>query len=62
MEDLRIIHNFLNLLFVTSCKSQAMNTLELKDILISEIAKIDDESFLSALKTILDSRKSIPKN
>lgn len=39
-----------------------MNTLELKNILISEIAKIDDESFLSALKTILDSRKSTPKN
>ena len=39
-----------------------MNTLELKDILISEIAKIDDDSFLSALKTILDSRKSISKN
>lgn len=39
-----------------------MNTLELKNILISEISKIDDESFLSALKTILDSRKSTPKN
>ncbi|MDW8852033.1 hypothetical protein SD960_18160 [Flavobacterium sp. MMLR14_040] len=39
-----------------------MNTLELKNILISEIAKIDDESFLSALKTILDSRKPTPKN
>ncbi|MBF4516218.1 hypothetical protein IRZ71_07690 [Flavobacterium sp. ANB] len=35
-----------------------MNTLELKNLLISEITKIDDESFLSALKTILDSRKS----
>jgi len=39
-----------------------MNTHELKNILISEIAKIDDESFLSALKTILDSRKPTPKN
>lgn len=39
-----------------------MNTLELKNILISEIAKIDDKSFLSALKTILDSRNSTPKN
>jgi len=39
-----------------------MNTLELKNILISEIAKIDDESFLSALKTILDSRKPTPEN
>lgn len=33
-----------------------MNTLELKNILISEVAKIDDES--SALKTILDCRKT----
>jgi len=33
-----------------------MNALELKNILISQISKIDDESFLSALKTILDSR------
>ncbi len=38
-----------------------MNTLELKTILISEIEKIDDDQFLSALKTILDSRK-IPVN
>lgn len=35
-----------------------MNTLELKNILISEIGKIDDDKFLSALKTILDSRKT----
>ncbi|AOC93627.1 MULTISPECIES: hypothetical protein [Flavobacterium] len=35
-----------------------MNTLELKTILISEIEKIDDDQFLSALKTILDSRKT----
>jgi hypothetical protein len=35
-----------------------MNTLELKNILISEIEKIDDDQFLSALKTILDSRKT----
>lgn len=39
-----------------------MNTIELKNILISEIEKIDDESFLSALKTILDSRNKAPKN
>jgi len=38
-----------------------MNTIELKNILISEIEKIDDESFLSALKTILDSRKTVVK-
>jgi hypothetical protein len=39
-----------------------MNTLELKNILISEIEKINDDTFLSALKTILDSRKSSPEN
>jgi hypothetical protein len=33
-----------------------MNTLELKNILISQISIIEDKSFLSALKTILDSR------
>ncbi|RED26205.1 hypothetical protein BD847_0119 [Flavobacterium cutihirudinis] len=38
-----------------------MNTLQLKNILISEIEKIDDDTFLSALKTILDSRKTSPK-
>ncbi|AXB56943.1 hypothetical protein [Flavobacterium fluviale] len=39
-----------------------MNTLQLKNILISEIEKIDDDTFLSALKTILESRKTLPKN
>lgn len=39
-----------------------MNTFELQNLLISEITKIEDDSFLSALKTILDSRKTIPKN
>ncbi len=39
-----------------------MNTLQLKNILISEIEKIDDDTFLSALKTILDSRKASPKS
>ncbi len=38
-----------------------MNTLQLKNILISEIEKIDDDTFLSALKTILDNRKTSPK-
>jgi hypothetical protein len=38
-----------------------MNTLELKNIVIAEIEKIDDNSFLSALKTILDSRSASPK-
>ncbi len=32
-----------------------MNNLELKNILISQISKIADDSFLPALKTILDS-------
>ncbi|MEP6930813.1 MAG: hypothetical protein ABI850_12395 [Flavobacterium sp.] len=39
-----------------------MNTIELKNILISEIEKIDDESFLSALKTILESRNTNSKS
>ncbi|MTH14016.1 hypothetical protein [Flavobacterium sp. LC2016-01] len=38
-----------------------MDTIQLKNILISEIEKIDDDIFLSALKTILDSRKTSPK-
>jgi len=37
-----------------------MSTIELKKILISKIAEIDDEVFLSAINTILDSKsKSI---
>lgn len=39
-----------------------MNTLELKNILISEIEKINDDTFLSALKTILESRKPSSEN
>jgi hypothetical protein len=39
-----------------------MNTIDLKKILISEITKIDDEMFLSALKTILESRNNSSKN
>jgi hypothetical protein len=35
-----------------------MNTVELKNILISKISEIDDDAFLQALKTILDSRSS----
>lgn len=38
-----------------------MNTLELRNIVIAEIEKIDDDSFLSALKTILESRITPPK-
>lgn len=33
-----------------------MNTIELKNMLISKIAEIDDEVFLSAINTILDSK------
>jgi len=33
-----------------------MTTIELKKVLIQRIAEIDDESFLEAIKTILDSK------
>ena len=33
-----------------------MSTLELKDMLISRIAEIDDVQFLKAIKTILDAK------
>jgi len=33
-----------------------MGTIELKDILISRIAEIDDVQFLKAIKTILDTK------
>lgn len=33
-----------------------MTTFELKKILIHRIAEIDDESFLNAIRTILDSK------
>ncbi len=33
-----------------------MGTLELKDMLISRIAEIDDVQFLKAIKTILDTK------
>ena len=40
-----------------------MSTIELKNLLISKIAEIDDEVFLSAINTILDSKsKSIEGN
>ena len=39
-----------------------MNSLELKNTLISEISQIDDTAFLSALKTIVDSRKTFLEN
>jgi predicted transcriptional regulator len=33
-----------------------MTTVELKDILFHKIAAIDDKSFLSAIKTIIDTK------
>ncbi|RZJ50389.1 MAG: hypothetical protein EOO44_16490 [Flavobacterium sp.] len=39
-----------------------MNTHTLKNTLISEISQIDDATFLSALKTIVDSRKTTAEN
>jgi len=39
-----------------------MDSLELKNTLISEISQIDDTAFLSALKTIVDSRKTTLEN
>ncbi len=33
-----------------------MGTIELKNILISKISEIDDEAFLFAIKTIIDSK------
>ena len=35
-----------------------MNTAELKNILISKIAQIDDQSFLEALNTIIENKAS----
>lgn len=37
-----------------------MTTIELKKVLIQRIAEIDDESFLEAIKTILDSKTQSP--
>lgn len=37
-----------------------MNTIELKNELISRISAIDDDDFLNAIKTILDYRKKEP--
>lgn len=39
-----------------------MSTIELKEILKSKIDKIDDETFLSAINTILDSKSKSGKN
>lgn len=38
-----------------------MNTIELKNILISRITEIDDVSFLEAIKTILDTKANSEK-
>lgn len=39
-----------------------MSTIELKNLLISKIAGIDDEAFLSAINTILDSKAKSTKS
>ncbi|WP_264565073.1 hypothetical protein [Flavobacterium sp. N3904] len=39
-----------------------MSTIELKKILISKISEIDDEVFLSAINTILDSKSESIEN
>lgn len=39
-----------------------MNAIELKNILISKISEIDDEVFLSAINTILDSKSQTIEN
>lgn len=39
-----------------------MSTIELKEILKSKIDNIDDETFLSAINTILESRSKSSKN
>lgn len=39
-----------------------MSTIELKNVLISKIAEIDDEVFLSAINTILDSQSKSIEN
>jgi len=38
-----------------------MSTIELKDLLISRIAEIDDIQFLQAIKTILDTKTETQK-
>lgn len=39
-----------------------MGTIELKNLLISKIVGIDDEAFLSAINTILDSKSKSTEN
>ncbi|WP_281226340.1 hypothetical protein [Flavobacterium aquiphilum] len=39
-----------------------MGTIELKNLLISKIAEINDEAFLSAINTILDSKSKSVEN
>jgi hypothetical protein len=39
-----------------------MSTIELKNLLISKIVEIDDEVFLSAINTILDSKSKSIEN
>ena len=39
-----------------------MGTIELKNLLIAKIAEIDDEAFLSAINTILDTKSKSIEN
>jgi len=39
-----------------------MSTIELKNLLISKIAEIEDEALLLAINTILDSKSNIIEN
>ena len=39
-----------------------MSTIELKNLLIAKISEIDDEVFLSAINTILDSKSKSIEN
>jgi hypothetical protein len=42
--------------YLQSVKVKTMTTIELKKVLIHRITEIDDESFLNAIKTILDTK------
>ena len=48
--------NFKNIVYLKSENEYPMTTIELKKQLIHQISEIDDESFLQAIKTILDSK------
>jgi len=54
--SLKGIEYFKNIVYLKSENECPMTTIELKKQLINRIAEIDDESFLQAIKTILDSK------